>query len=255
MPEMVLNEASFAKPASSLAVILPLLADVARGMASLAKSGRVVRVLRLRNPLHEIICAPHTSLYDAMCSLLHTRQREEAQFLMQLSQKLPLLQDLPESVVDRFRACEAIQIDPALGEPLVICAHTAAVAVSLPLDPPWDRDQLTIEFIELQPNGAIEKVTEAIDNLARFHHSALILDRHRAICMQQLTLESFWQLRETVFPRLKFGLDVDDQIRGINPGLFATVVNRLEDIHQAANDWKERGGAVPPWRCRVTAES
>ena len=70
-----------------------------------------------------------------------------------------------------------------------------------------------------------------------------------------MTRETFWETRETVFPLLRFGLDVEDQVRRLDPSVFGTVMRRIDDLHRTVRDWKALAGDAPPWRCKVTPES
>jgi hypothetical protein len=174
---------------------------------------------------------------------------------MRLSQKVPLTTELPSVVVDRFRGCEAVVPNPADGEALVLCAHIRGIAVSIPAQPAWDVDQLEIRFVEIRCDGSIEEVSERVDNLSRAGHARKIIERDRVGALAQLTRETFWQLRSEVFPNLSFGVDVERQVLRLPPGIFSTVVGRIDEIHSTAFDWSTGTTPAPPWRCKVTPES
>jgi hypothetical protein len=256
MRDMIFNDASVAVPAGSIHDVAPLLADIARGMAMLVNAKSAFPALRMRRPLYDVPCASDGSLFDAIQTLRSLRaERDATLFLFRLSQKAPLTIELPPAIVDRFRGCEAITPSAADGEGLMLCAHLGGIAISLPLDPCWDADLLMVRFLEITDDGLLEEVSDHVDNLARAAHARLIVERDRIGAREQVTRETFWESRQDVFPRLKFGLDVEDHIRVLDPGVFGTVIRRINDIHQSVLDWKELGGDAPPWRCKVTPES
>jgi hypothetical protein len=225
-------------------------------MAALVNAKRVLPALRMRRPLYDIQCASDGSLFDAVQALRNRQtERDATLFLLRLSQKLPLITELPPMIVDRFRGCESIQPSAADGEGLMLCAHIGGIAISIPLAPFWDVDLLMVRFLELTDEGLLAEVSDYIDNLARAVHAAPILERDRIGAHAQLTRETFWETRGVVFPLLKFGLEVEGHVRRLDPNIFATAMRRIDDLHESVRDWKDLGGDAPPWRCRVTPES
>lgn len=256
MREMVFNDASINSRATSILQVAPLLADLARGMALLIKVGLAGATLRLRRPLYDAQCAHDGSLFDAIQSLRAQNQDRDAMlFLLRLSQKVPLLVDLPLEVASRFAGSDALAPRAPEGDCLVLCAHIAGIAVSVPLERAWDVDQLQIRFLEIQPNADLLEAVETVDNLARVAHAPLIIERERLSNQSQLTPQSFWSSRATIFPRLQFGLDLQEGIRRIEQNVFTSLVRRIDELHASALDWDNTGGPAPIWRCRVTPES
>ena len=233
-----------------------LLADLARGMAALVTANRVAPALRIGRQLYEVMCARDGSLFDAL-EILRKRapERDASVFFQSLAQKIPLTIEVPAVVLDRFRGCEGIMPDGVDGEPLVLCVHLGGIAISVPLQPAWDTDRLVIRFVEIAADGSLEEISEQVDNIARAPHAQIIIDRDRSGAFRRLEIETFWTMRREIFPQLKFGLSVEDQIRVLNPGTFQTVIKRIDEIHSSAIDWAEVGGPAPPWRCKVTPES
>jgi hypothetical protein len=210
----------------------------------------------MRRPLYEIRCASDGSLFDVLQTLRSRRtERDATLFLLRLSQKVPLIAELPPAIVDRFRGCESIEPSAPDGEGLMLCAHVCGIAISLPLASCWDVDRLTVRFSEITDEGLLEEVSDDIDNLARATHAKSILERDRVGAHERLTKETFWETREVVFPLLKFGLDVEDHVRQLDPSIFETVMRRIDDLHRSVRDWKDLGGDAPHWRCKVTPES
>ena len=116
--------------------------------------------IRKRLPRSAIWCR---SSRDAAVVLLHEayllllrrggRARERAAYLLGLSTKIPLLSDTAPQDQDRFLACEAKTSPPEDGAPLVFCAVSDAIAVSVPSEAVWDRDRIPVPFHELLPDG------------------------------------------------------------------------------------------------------
>ena len=254
MREMILNHASVASAAWRDA--LEVLPDLADGMASLVRAGLVQSTLRMSRSLHETCWTDEGSLYDAFRATMRRGARDQALFLMRLSEKAPLLSNLGPDVIGRFRMCEQRTLPLDAGAPLVLCAITNAIAVSFPSEPSWDHDRLRVDFREMLEDETLEDAQEEIDNLARAEHAVAIVDRWRnRVRLDSSNTVELWDRREELFPHLSFGLDVEDHLAELNPGLLSTLVNRLVDLHDSAAAWPHSRGAEPAWTCRVTDES
>ena len=151
-----------------------------------------------------------------------------------------LLDGLERDVKDRFRGCRLFELSGENRVPLVLCAVTNGVAVSVPSEPDWDCDRLPVQFRESQRDGTSEQLEGQIDNLARREHARAIIDRHRAHLRTQCSKPAeVWRLRAQLFPNLLFGPDVEEDLRAV-AGVLQTVVNRLAELDDAASAW---------WRC------
>ena len=260
MREMILNHASLASAPRH--DVPGWLADLVGGMAALVDTGVVPTTLRTHRSVHEIPCPDDgASLWDAYQELRRSGRRDESVFLMRLTGKAPLLSGVGPEVRDRFLACEATACEaktlpPPVGDPLVLCAVTDGIAVGFPSEPVWDRARITVTFRELLPNDTLADADEAIDQLTRTAHAGPIADRHARRARRRIEAPAdLWSERAEAFPNLTFGPDVEDQLGRLNPGWLTTVVNRLAKLDEAASAWKEAGGAVPSWTCKVTPES
>ena len=257
MRELILNQASLAAPDIGSAV--DWLQDVTIGIAALVHQGVSELALRSELPLQQTKCHSGFSLSDVIFELRNGGYRDEFLLLMRLTTKVPLLFKLSPVVKDRFLSCENLTLPPSEGRPLVLCALTRGIAVGFPSRDPWDRDQLSVRFEELLPNGDFEEALETIDNLTRSNHAIPIYDRHRSLLLRNFMelqdSKAIWDARQEVFPHLVFGLDVEKQLGELNPGLLNTVCHRLADLDQTAFDWLSDGTSAPLWRVRVTDES
>lgn len=252
MREMVLNHASLL--GFTHYQVLRNLKDVAVGMAVLVDSGIALLAFRTTKPVQEIQCAAGRSLFEAFLSLREMGAMEEFRFFMSLTTKTPILAGVGEDIESRFLTCQERVLPPADGVPLLICALTDWIAVGFPRAP-WDCDLITVTFDELLPNEETISVCENVDNLTRSDHATLIHARHVARIQTDLNLSTLWERREAAFPRLSFGPDVEAQIADLHPAHGRTIINRLLELHTAAEGWRDTGGAMPAWMCKVTSES
>ena len=254
MRELVLNHASLASAGWHETV--KWLPDVAEGIAALVRGGAAQKILRMCDWMDRITCAEGRSLHEACLELQRQGERDKYVFLMGLSNKAPLLSGLGPDIADRFLMCEAKTLPPEDGAPLVLCAFTDAISVSVPSETVWDIDWISVKFRELLPDETFGHTEEIIDNLARSMHAVLIVNRHRKRLRGQCSdAADLWRRRVKMFPHLTFGLDVEDHLGRLNRGLVPTLVNRLADLDETAAAWVADGGDAPPWTCKVTPES
>ena len=246
MREMVLNHASLTSPDRHTA--LCWLKDLAIGMTQLRRIAQ--SSLRTHLPIHEIRILSDFSLFDAYIALKKTGARDESVFLMRLSTRYPLLSEVESEVRARFLACEGRRIPLEDCEPLILCAIANWIAIGFPSDFIWDKDQLTVSFDELLPDGSFQETSETIDNLARSTHANSICDRHRAAFLEYQDSSVAWGQRDKAFPNLFFGPDVEPP-----PEILGVAIRRLSEIDKSAAEWRNVGGPAPPWTCRVTPES
>ena len=232
--------------------------DVAGGMADLCKGNISSPTLRSTVPLDQVYCLPDRSLTGVYEALRGQGGRDEFLFLLRLSVKSPLLRDVTHDTVNRFRSCQQTIMSASDGEPLLYCAITNAIAIDFPSANMWDQDQVPVTFEELLDTGDIEEAYEIIDNLSRRQHAIRIAARHsvraRGILQRSTDYQRLWLSRENAFPHLTFGPEVELQLRRLNPGELSTLVNRLAELDDAASRWRDIGGSVPPWPCKVTDE-
>lgn len=254
MREMVLNHASMHAPDTSREAVVEWLADLSAGMERLVTDHVTFAQLHCSKEPYETACLPDYSLYDAIQGVRAAGYRDEYRALARLIYKVPLLRDVPEGVRGRFLGAEGASVAGRDGEPLVLCAVADWIAVGLPSRPSWDRDRLTVEFHELLPDGTFSSASETIDNLTRSRHAADITERHRERLRRGSDPASLWRDKHLCFPDLAFGPGVEADLQRY-AAYLGTVVGKLIDIHDAAAEWKERGGRMPRWRTKVTDES
>lgn len=251
--EMILNHASLSVGDRTAAI--DFLKGAVSGAAQLVKEGVVGGVLRADRGVQEIYCAEGFSLFDVVQELRGSGARDEHLFFARMVTKTPLLDGIGADDRQRFLGCEARDLPPEDGDPLLLCALTDAVAVGFPTHEDWDRDRVTVRFEELLPDDTFSPESEDIDHLARATHAAPICARHRQRLRAGLRPGELWKNREAAFPNLAFGPDVENHLKELPAGHYHTVVNRLGELDAAAGNWHRVGGAAPPWACKVTDES
>ena len=257
MREMVLNQASLSAPDRTTA--LDWLREVAVGMSVLVSEAVSEPALRSSLYSHEIRCVGDWTLSDAYNALRSRGARDESLFLLRLESKAPLLNKVAPEIEDRFLRCEDRTLLSPDGNPLLFCAISDGIAVGFPSDRIWDRSELTVDFLELLPNGVFDETSETIDNLARTAHALLIVKKNRARMRENLghvtSGNYLWQETGNAFPNLVFGIDVENQLKQLNTGDMGTIVNKLSSLDDTAVSWRKVADAMPPWHSKVTNES
>jgi len=246
--ELVLNQVSCKSPDRYTAV--DWLKDLTVGMAQLVNKGIAGRSLRSSLPVSEISCSDGYTLFDAIQDLRSAGARDSFVFLMRMSSKCPLMNEVGYNTQNRFLACESIDVPTTDGEPLVLCAITDWISVSFPSNETWASDQFVVSFNELLPNETYEVVSETIDNISQSEHATSIYDRHHSLILEVLDPMELWERRETVFPNLIFGPDVVVPLENVRP-----TVRRLSELNKSAEEWRCLSSASPRWACKVTPES
>ena len=142
-----------------------------------------------------------------------------------------------------------------MASPSLCAPSTDGIAVGFPSEPIWDRERIRVTFDEMHPDGRIEEAFETIDNLTRLAHAQSIRKRFRAELLQLTSPAALWKARETAFPNLRFGPDVEDHLAGLDRATLKTATKKLADLDEAASHWRVVGGPAPKWPSKVTDES
>ena len=254
MREMVLNHASIFAPDADRGSIREWLKDIVSGMGQLVRGQIVQKSLRMTRNLYETPCLPDYSLFNAYQDLQQAGNREEYRFLLGLTTKMPLLDEVGDDVKDRFLACQELTLPAGDGDPLVLCAVSDGISVGFPSNREWGHDQVTVRFHELLPDGTLAEASEKIDQLTRFGHAGPICDRHRARLRAGSGPRTLWQKRQAIFPHLVFGPEAEANLIAF-AHLFQPIVAKLVALDRAAQEWRNIGGSEPPWGTLVTRES
>ena len=247
MREMVLNHASAASPSRQDA--LDWLKDMAAGMSALVRERVTDTALRMSVNLYEISCVDGWSLHDALHELRRRGAKEEYLFLARLSQKYPLIAEIGDDVKGRFLRCEARELPPEEGAPLLMCVIGNGVSVSFPSEPVWDKDEITVRFDELLPDATIDEASEAIDNLARATHAQQIIARHKEAAILSSDMETLWNKREEIFANLTFHPNVKSSLESLSPAALHVIAKAFHKMETGnMSDVKSVGEGVSQFR-------
>ncbi|MCY4141929.1 MAG: hypothetical protein OXF56_27150, partial [Rhodobacteraceae bacterium] len=110
MREMVFNHASATLQEVKQTEVVEWIRGVVGGMAQLVGEGVVGSTLRLGRELHDIQCLPDLSLWSAIDLLQKYGHKDDYLFFLRLSAKSPLLNEVSEELVSRFKGCEDLTL-------------------------------------------------------------------------------------------------------------------------------------------------
>ena len=251
---MVLNHASALNVGVEQSQVVEWLQDIAVGMAKLVNGGIVGKTLRMEKAFPEIECLPDFSLYCALQSLRASGHRDEYIFIQRLTNKLPLLGDLEKHQTDRFLGCEDLTFSDMDGTPLLLCAITNWVAISMPSKPYWKKDKIKIQFKEILPNEQTEITFEDVDQLSGRNQAKAICMRYWDSLRAGTDPREIWEKRHSIFPNLDLAPGVEnDLVQCAN--VIGTVVGKLSALDNSAKLWDRDRGPRPIWQTMVSPES
>lgn len=190
-------------------------------------------------------------------SLYGTQHHDAATYFDSLSRMSPADLDLSELDTEYFLTIEpeapAAGLEAAFSAVLrnphdtVLCAITGSTLASLPRDDDWKHGQL----------GFTTAGTEhKIDHVSLPEHASAIIARRIEEAKSEITARSFWTLKDKAFPHLRFGLDVERQIKRFSAHIFPLAVQRLANLNRRALAWKSSAdGAFPDGSPDITPET
>lgn len=253
---MIFNEASTAALTWSETEARESLVQLASGMSTLVLSGQANKTLRLPKKLQELNILAETSFFDLIRIMMKSdHRRDVVGYWLTMAQRSPLLVGLPEATIERFRGCEPVGQYGALAEGILLCAHSGGVAISLPTADEWKNSSVEVNYLEIRDEGDILELEATVDNLSRPEHVQEILERLKETPFARLTPDNFWVQKNSAFPFLSFGQDVEAQMAALGGAQFFTIMGRLQELNESVEEWKKIKGPAPNWRSSVTPES
>ena len=249
MREMIFNHASVGAYDSGIGEASQCLRDVVGGIGQTVKCGATSAVLWIACSYHEIRCQPGYSLHEVWLRL-RVQHPDEFRFFGRLIDKHKFLEPA------RLTLYEERTLPAGDGLPLIFGAIADGVLIGFPSEARWDSDLIAVEFGELLSNEILDERSEEVDQLTRFSHADPICVRHRSRMAAEIgnSPSELWEKRQDVFPHLQFGADVERHLLS-EANRLPEIIKKLNSLNQSGREWAESGGAVPPWKTRVTSES
>ncbi|MFJ9715680.1 hypothetical protein ACIRPQ_07005 [Streptomyces sp. NPDC101213] len=145
-------------------------------------------------------------------------------------------------------------------------AHlTGGLAVSLPVEPCWDADRLTLvreELLDDEDGGSALTEVEVVHAARREHlDTHLPWIRRGADATRQKAVEGLrsgtelWSLKAELFPRLQFTRLAEQHFTELPEVWVQPVGERLGELQDAVSDWDPaRRPIAPQWRSYVRTE-
>lgn len=180
--------------------------------------------------------------------------RDLRNFFLAISAKLDDL-DTGEAVKDRFYLSEFHVEDrdaPGLG--LAFLLGTAAV--SLPSEERWRRVRIRLRYTWLENDGTERRRDVVAINVAEEARVDSAIDEMSNQAREALTASPalLADRKETCFPHLSFGLDVDDQLVLVPVDMLHRIVAKLIVLDDAVRGWR-RDAAESPALPKIHSES
>jgi hypothetical protein len=219
------------------------LASVLRALATLDDGASIQPAFRsdidLWLPQLRFESGPDASLGELASSLYETDDHDVAEYFDALSRTTPADSGLNNAALEALLNLEPTEPLPGLEETFVsveaaqlsalLCAVMNYTLVSFPRDPKWN-------FSEMGFVGG--QVSFRFDHLATVLHAEAVRQRRIEAARLNLRVNTFWSIKETVFPDLLFGLDVETQLERFSATLRTLLFTRLGELNADCGRWK-----------------
>jgi hypothetical protein len=248
--ETVLNSACISGSIPSIDEAAVLVSDVESGIAALIFAGYALSQMRLHVSVSEIGLAVGTTLYDTLIHLVKTTS-DKGRLVLSMATKFPVEEDLEDDAFAALVEWRLPQHPDCL--PLLLCACSGRLAVSLTNDPTWQIDPLPLELVKdpTQP-GIVEIVN--VDNIYSQAGTKALIERLKGNEFNAITPSDLWGKRNVYFPHLDFAPRVHKDLTNLGD-YFTSAADRLMKIEKATALWAVTGGPSPTYLSKVTGES
>jgi hypothetical protein len=263
MSDYVLNSASLAELYSEEATARVQLAALLRGLALLDSNSAVLPSLRLNvdpwlQPLVQQSSAIPLTFGELAHSFYGTADHDLAAFFDSLNRSVPADHALDDVCIEAILRLVPDRPAPnyeqtfdsvlAAGTDGIICAAMNFLLIGLLRSDLWKFDGMG--FV----SGS---ETYLFDHVAEPSHAEAVWRRRIAALRAALTARSFWPLRDQVFPRLLFGLDVQRQAERFSTVLVPLMFNRLAELDSRVKTWRENttSDRFPDGSTAITGET
>ncbi|MBU2889920.1 hypothetical protein [Celeribacter halophilus] len=238
MREFAFNDACGEGAFSSRVNACDALSNISIGMASLVDAGLTHSAIRLSKPVSDIIIGSDLSLFDAMLEVTNNAEtKDQGVFLMHLSQKVPLEQDLDDESFERLAGWALKDHPDCYG--LLLCASSDRIAVSAAEDSSWHNNFVEVSVVKPDPiHGHIEEHCQ-VGNVYSDKVEAL----KKAIIEEGIGDKSaadIWDERAALFPHLIFAPSVANNLKALGDIQFSQAVKKLQQLNTSASKWEGR---------------
>ncbi len=248
MPDVVLNRSSLQPIYSSYGDAAAELANMIRGLVCLEDDIENDRLVFRTHadpwyiPLVE--CEDGNETFGSVAeSLYHSHEtRDLASFFHAVQSMSPADTGLGDDILEKLLSVDAINpasgyeatIDHVLkaGLEAIQCAVTNSILMSLSRNNVWQFDEMGFCCNNF-PDSFI------FDHVANEQHGNLVLERRREIAQRGLTARNFWDLKQSCFPNLLFGLDVERHIESFSAAMLGLAITRMRDLNSLSKKYGE----------------
>ena len=252
MREPVLNSACVGLGLTNMDDAISATMDIEQGLISLFSSGHILKQLRLHAPLHEIEIFSGVTLYDVFLEICN-RTSDRGRFLMLMATKCPIDKDLADEKLADLINWRLTTHPDCLS--LLLCAVSdVRIPISLSWDERWATSPLKVTVC--RDNNKSECLRELyVHNVFSFQNAKEIVEIFNNDILNSIDLFNLWYQKGVLFPRLKFGPGVQNDLQGVGPEIYRAAVGRLSELNRAAVEWEISGAASPTYFSKVTGES
>jgi len=258
MREAILNSEGLSVQFQSWDEALDALDRVASGLEFLFIHKQIKWFLWMKDQPYNIIVFRGTSLSDLFQMYLD-RCKERARFVERAR--------LMRRLVDRARAPldDGIEDEANLSDfldqeiegfpesiDLLWCAISGTkIAVSFSPNNRWHQNPLSLRLVF----DGTQSRTVDVENIFSLESAQETAERLNALELAGISPFELWNRRAALFPNLRFGQDVEKQLKSIGTDLFRSAIGRLEELDKAASDWDSACKLSPTYLSKVTGES
>lgn len=132
------------------------------------------------------------------------------------------------------------------------------MAISLQSDPEWNCRLIDLEVTEINDTGDLENTTNKIEHVSCKNH----VQEHQEWIDEQVKIEvidglNLWQLKEELFPSLKFCENVHKQLKSLGRGeeILTQITNKLSKLEKCCKNWTKGEFDLDTLSSKATSES
>lgn len=199
------------------------------------------------------------SLYDlGPISLDHLQillEKEEKEFLWSLEAKCPPTREISTDILYDLYGCQWIGESGDESDVFTQCAVTGALVASLRTAEKWQTDMIRGQLLVLEDNADLHEQSCDLNHFSSLDEAELVCERRQYAVLGSVSRATFERDATRVFPYLRFGVDVPDDVARLGPTIFEAVKRRLAEYNATVKAWRESGENEPRFGSHVRGES